>query len=148
MLLLIVVLISYLSILCKHMFYFQAGVEQSVPFHHHSTFSSYYDARVKTSRTDSAAIPESMSPAGYPENTCPACTLGTSRTNPSPSCPGCPGPCPNLDTKPPLLSPGPSAVQGPTPLNQNPDSRSKKSQNPRQESNKSSKRPYTSMCSR
>ena len=45
MLLLIAVLVSYLSILCKHMFYFQAGVEQSVPFHHLLAFSSYYDAK-------------------------------------------------------------------------------------------------------
>ena len=83
MLLLIAVLISYISILCKHMFYFQVRVEQSVSFHHLSSFSSYYDARVKTSRTDTAAIHESMSPAGYPKNTRPTCTPGTNRTNPS-----------------------------------------------------------------
>ena len=47
MILLIAVLIYYLSILCKHMFYFQAGVEQSVPFHHLPFFSSYYGARPK-----------------------------------------------------------------------------------------------------
>ena len=56
-----------------------------------------------------------MPPAGYLKNTCPACTPGTSRTNPLPSYPGCPGPCPNLDSKPPLLSPRLSAVQGPLP---------------------------------
>ena len=61
------------------------------------------------------AIHESMPPVGYPENTRPACTPGTSRTNPSPSCPGCPGPRPNLDSKPPLLSPKLSAMQGPPP---------------------------------
>ena len=115
MLLLIAILIYYLAILCKHLFYFQARVEQSVPFHRLPSFSSYYDAKVKTSHTDSAVIHESMSPAGYPENTCPAYTLGTSRTNPSPSCLGCPGTRPNLDSKPPLLSPGLSAVQGPPP---------------------------------
>jgi len=88
MLLLIVVLVSYLSIQCKHMFYFQARVEQSVPFHRLPSFSSYYDARVKTSRTDSAVIRESMSLADYPENTCPAYTPDISKTNPSPSCQG------------------------------------------------------------
>ena len=49
------------------MFYFQAGVEQSVPFLFLSTFSSYYDARGKTSRTDSAVIREPMCPAGCPK---------------------------------------------------------------------------------
>ena len=88
MLLLLVVLSYYLSSLYNHLFYFQARVEQSVLFHHLSSFSSYYDARVKTSRTDSTAIREPMCPAGCPENTRPACTLGTSRTNPLPSCHG------------------------------------------------------------
>jgi len=64
---------------------------------------------------DRPAICESMPPTGYPKNTRPACTLGISRTNPSPSYPRCPSPCPNLDSKPPLLSPGLSAVQGPPP---------------------------------
>ena len=41
---------------------------------------------------DFPTIRESMPPAGYPKNTCPACTQGTSRTNPSLSYPGCPGP--------------------------------------------------------
>ena len=59
MILLIAVLIYYLSILCKHMFYFQARVEQSVPFHHLPSFSSYYDAKVKTSHADSVAIHDS-----------------------------------------------------------------------------------------
>ena len=40
------VLIYYLTSLCKHMFYFQVRVEQSVPFHHLSSFSSYYGARL------------------------------------------------------------------------------------------------------
>ena len=53
--------------------------------------------------------------AGYPKNTRPTYTPSTSRTNPSPSCPGCLVPCPNLDSKPPLLSPVLSAVQGPAP---------------------------------
>ena len=95
------------------MFYFQARVEQSVPCLLLSTFSSYYDARVKTSRTDSTAIREPMCPAGCLENTRLACTPGTSRTNPPLSCPGCPGPRPNLDSKPPPLNPGLSVVQGP-----------------------------------
>ena len=71
-------------------------------------------------------IRESMCPAGYRENTRLACTPGTSRTNPSPSYPGCPGPHLNLDSKLPLLSPGLSAVQGPPP-SLPPISRSKKS---------------------
>ena len=62
---------------------------------------------------DRPAIRESMPPARYPENTRPAYTPGTSRTNPSLSCPGCPSPRPNWDSKPPPLSPGLSAVQGP-----------------------------------
>ena len=129
LLLLSAVLSYYLSSLYKHLFYFQARVEQSVLFYHLPSFSSYYDARVNTSRTDSAAIREPMCPAECPENTRPACIPGTSRTNPSPSCPGCPGPCPNLDSKPPLLSPGLCAVQGPPP-SPPPISRSEKSQNP------------------
>ena len=64
---------------------------------------------------DGLAIRGSMCPAGCPEDTCPACTLGTSRTNPPLSYPGCPGPRPNLDSKPPPLSPGLSVVQGPPP---------------------------------
>ena len=64
---------------------------------------------------DNPAIRESMCPAGCPEDTRPACTLGTSRTNPPLSYLGCPGPHLNLDTKPPLLSPGLSVVQGPPP---------------------------------
>ena len=83
LLLLSAILSYYLSSLYKHLFYFQARVEQPVPFHHLTSFSSYYDARVKTSRTDSVAIHKLMWPAGYPKNTCPACTPGTSRTNPS-----------------------------------------------------------------
>ena len=62
------------SSLYKHMFYFQARVEQLVPFLLLSTFSSYYDARGKTSHTDSAAIRELMCPARCPENIRPTCT--------------------------------------------------------------------------
>ena len=47
MLLLSAALSYYLSSLYKHLFYFQARVEQSVPFHHLSSFSSYYGARPK-----------------------------------------------------------------------------------------------------
>ena len=114
-LLLSVVLSYYLASLYKHLLYFQARVEQAVSFLLLSTFSSYYDARGKTSRTDLAVIHEPMCPVGCPENICPTCTSGTSRTNPPLSCPGCPGPRPNLDSKPPLLSPGLSVVQGPPP---------------------------------
>ena len=86
---------------------------------------------------DCLAIRESMPPAGYPENTRPAYTQGTSRTNPSLSCPRVLGPHLNWDSKPPL-SPGLRAVQGPPPPKQNPDSRSEKSRNPRQKSNEPS----------
>ena len=127
--LLIAVLVGYVAILCKHLFYFQARVEQLVQFHHLPSFSSYYDARVKISRTDLVVIREPMCLARCPKNTRAACTLGTSRTNPSPSCPGCLGLHPNLDSKPPLLSPGLSAVQGPPP-SPPPISQSRKSQNP------------------
>ena len=127
MLLISAVLSYYQASLYKHLFYFQARVEQSVPFLLLSTFSSYYDARGKTSHTDSTVIRKSMSPAGYPENTRLACTLGTSSTNPSPFYPGCPGPHPNWDSKPLLLSSGLSAVQGPPPPKRNPNSRSEKS---------------------
>ena len=51
--------------------------------------------------------------ARYPKNTRPAYTLGTSRTNTSPSYPRVLGSRPNWDYKPPHLSPGLSAVQGP-----------------------------------
>ena len=127
MLLLSAGLSYYLASLYKHMFYFQARVEQSVLFLLLSTFSSYYDARGKTSRTDSAATCEPMCPARCPENTCPACTQGTSKINPSPSCPGVLGPHSNWDSKPPPLSSRLSAVQGPPPPKRNPDSRFGKS---------------------
>ena len=101
--------------LCKHMFYFQAGGKQ-LDF----LFNSIFHLLVLTTVLglwqpvpDFPAIRESMPPAGYPKNTCPACTQGTSRTNPSPSYPGCLGPRPNWDSKPPPLSPELSAVQGP-----------------------------------
>ena len=112
------------------MCYFQAGGKQS----DFSFPSSIFHLPVLTTMLnhrqavpDSPAIRESMPPAGYPENTRPACTPGTSRTNPSLSCPGCPGPRPNWDSKPPPLSPRLSAVQGPPPPKTNPDSRSGKS---------------------
>ena len=96
---------------------------------------------------DRPAIHKSMPPAGYPENTCPACTLGTSRTNPSLSCPECPGPRPNWDSKPPPLSPGLSAVQGPPPPKTNPDSRSGKSRI-RDKRATSLPSAYTQVCAR
>ena len=57
-----------------------------------------------------------------------------------------PGPRPNLDSKPPLLSPGLSDVLRPPP-SPPPISQSGKSRNPRQESNKPSLRTYPSMRS-
>ena len=110
-------LVHLLTILCKHLCYFQAGGKQSeflFPFHL-SSFSSYYDAKHETSRTGFPGDSRINTPAGYPENTRPACTPGTSMTNPSLSCPGCLGPRPNWDSKPPPLSPRLSAVQGPPP---------------------------------
>ena len=110
------------------MFYFQAGVEQSILFlllFPLSVLTTVLNTRQAVS--DRPVIHESMCPAGCPENTRPACTQGTSRTNPSLSYPGCPGPRPNLDSKPLLLSLGLSAVQGPPP-SPPPISRSGKSQ--------------------
>ena len=97
------------------MFYFQARVEKSVPF---LLFSLSVLTTVLNRRQaipDFLAIRESMCPAGCPKNTCLTCTLGTSRTNPSLSCPGCPGPRPNLDSKPLPLNSRLSAAQGPPP---------------------------------
>jgi hypothetical protein len=42
---------SLSNILCKHMFYFQARVEQSESFYHLSYANSYYGVRVQSSRT-------------------------------------------------------------------------------------------------
>ena len=112
------------------MCYFQAGGKQSdflfsSSIFHLSLLTTMLNRRQAV--PDFPAIRESMLPAGYPKNTCPACTPGTSRTNPSLSCPWCLGPYPNWDSKPPPLSPGLRAVQGPPPLKINPDSRSGKS---------------------
>ena len=112
------------------MCYFQAGGKQSdylcpSSIFHLSVLTTMLNRRQAV--PDSPAIRESMPPAGYPKNTHPACTPGTSRTNPSPSYPRCLGPRPNWDSKPPLLSPRLSAVQGPPPPKRNPDSRSGKS---------------------
>ena len=97
------------------MFYFQARVEQSVLFLLLSPSVLTTVLNTRQAVPDRPAIRESMCLAGCPENTRPACTPGTSRTNPSLSCPGCLGPRANLDSKPPLLSPGLSVVQGPPP---------------------------------
>ena len=109
------------------MFYFLARVEQSVHFitFHLSVLTMMLNRRQAV--PDHPAIHESMPPARYPKNTRPAYTPGTSRTNPLLSCPGCPGPRPNWDSKLPPLSPELSAAQGPPPPKQNPDSRSGKS---------------------
>ena len=106
-------MILYLAILCKQLFYFQARVEQSVPFHHLSVLTTVLNRRQAI--PDHPMIHESMPPAGYLENTRPACTQGTSRTNILLSCPRCLGSCPNLDSKPSPLSLGLRAVQGPPP---------------------------------
>ena len=98
------------------MCYFQARVEQSILFlipFPLTVLTTVLNRRQAVS--DNPAIHESMCLAGCPEDTRPACTPGTSRTNPPLSCPGCPGPRPNLDSKPPPLNPGLSAVQGPPP---------------------------------
>ena len=145
MLWLIAVLSYYLSSLYKHVFYFQARVEQSVPFHHLPSFSSYYGARPKN---------KPYRITRWFVNQCPQ--LGTPKTR-NPLVPQAQaGPThhppdkgsrsrPNLDSKPPLLSLRLSAMQGPPP-SPPPISQSEKSRNPRQESNKSSLCPYPSMC--
>ena len=141
--LLIAALVHQLNILCKHLCYFQVGGKQS-----DSLFHSIFHLSVLTMVLDTKqavpgcpAIRESMPLAEYPKNTRPACTLGTSTTIPSTSCPGCLGPYPNLDSKPPPLSPGLSVVQGPPPPPL-PISRSGESW-----SSKPSLRPYPSMRS-
>ena len=111
-------LVHYLTILCKHLYYFQVGGKQSdflfSIFHlSSSVLTTVLDT--KQAIPDCPAIHESMPLAGCPENTRPACTPGTSRTNQSLSSSGCSGPHPNLNSKPPLLSPGLSVVQGPPP---------------------------------
>ena len=102
------------------MYYFQAGGKQSDFLFHSIFYLSVLTMVLDTKQVvpDCPAIHEPMFPAGYPKNTHPACTPGTSRTNPSLSCPGCPGPRPNWDSKPPPLSPRLSAVQGPPPRKQ------------------------------
>ena len=98
------------------MFYIQARVEQSVIFLLLSSLSVLTTVlNHRQAVPDRPVIRESMCPARCRKNTRLACTPGTSRTNPSLSCPVCPGPRPNLDSKPPLLSPGLSVVQGPPP---------------------------------
>ena len=126
------------------MFYFQARVEQSVPFLLLSLSVLTTVLNTRQAIPDRPAIRESMCPAGCPENTRPACTLGTSRTNPSLSCPRCLGPRLNLDSKPPLLSLRLSVVLRPPP-SPPPISRSRKSWNPRQESNEPS-RSHKQVC--
>ena len=111
------------------MCYFQAGGKQ-LDFHFPSIFHLPVHTTMLNHRQavpDRPVIRESMPLAGYPKNTRSACTQGTSRTNPSPSCPRCLGPRPNWDSKPPPLSLGLSAVQGPPPPKTNPNSRSGKS---------------------
>ena len=88
LLLLIAILIYYLAILCKHCSTFKQ--ELSNQFHfitfHLSFLTTVLDP--KQAVPDCPTICESMPPAGYLKNTSPACTPGTSRTNPSPSCHG------------------------------------------------------------
>ena len=64
------------------MCYFQACGKQSEPFYHLSfpVLTTVPDCRQVI--PDYPMIRESMCPAGYPKNTRPTCTLGTSRTNP------------------------------------------------------------------
>ena len=97
------------------MFYFQARVEQSVPFLLLSTFSSYYDARGKTSRTDSVVIRKPMCPAGCPQNTRPACTQAQAGLTHHSPVPGVQVPVQTWTPSPHILSPGLSVVQGPPP---------------------------------
>ena len=74
--LLIAVLVHQLTILCKHLCYFQAGGKQSdFPFlsiFHLSVLTMVLG--MKQVVPDHPMIRESMPPARYPENTRPACT--------------------------------------------------------------------------
>ena len=60
-------LFHYLAILCKHLFYFQARVEQTDPFHilHLLVLTMMLDRRQAV--LDCPVIHESMCPAGYPK---------------------------------------------------------------------------------
>ena len=127
------------------MFYFQARVEQSVSFLLLSLSVLTTVINTRQAVPDRPAIRESMCPAGCPKNTRPACTPGTSRTNPSLSCPGCPGPRPNLDSKPPHPE-SQTQCGARTSTTSSSHQSVQKEPDPRQESNKSSLRPYPSMC--
>ena len=84
-------LVHYLTILCKHLCYIQAGDKQSDFLFPSSIFHLLVLTTMLNRRQavpDSLAIRESMPLAGYPKNTRPACTPGTSRINPLPSCYG------------------------------------------------------------
>ena len=108
---------------------FKQVVSNQILFFHSNFHLSVLTTVLDTKQAvpDCLVIRESMPPAGYPKNTCPACTQGTSRTNPSLSYPGVLGPHPNWDSKPPPLSPGLRAVQGPPSPKKNSDNRSRKS---------------------
>ena len=110
MLLIIAVLSYYLAIICKHMFYFQAGVEQSIPFHHLPSSSSYYGARHKTSRTGLPGDSRINVPSWVPRKHTPRLYPKHKQDQPITLMSRGLGPHPNLDSKPPLLSPELSAV--------------------------------------
>ena len=82
---------------------------------------------------DYPTIHESMCPARYPKTHAPLVPRHK-QDQPITLLSRGPGPCPNLDSKPPHLSPGLSVVLRPSPSSP-PISRSKKSQNPRQQIN-------------
>ena len=125
------------------MFYFQARVEQSDPF---TTFHLLVLTTVLNHRQVipyHTAIREPMYPSWVPQNTCLACTLGTSKTNPPLSYQGVQVPS-KLRLQAPLLSPRLSMVLRPPPSLPS-ISRSRKSWNPRQESNEPSC-PHKQVC--
>ena len=73
----------YLTILCKHMFYFQAKLSNQIYFtiFHLLVLTTMLDGRqVVPYHT---MIHKPIYPSWIPQNTRPACTPGTSKTNPS-----------------------------------------------------------------
>jgi hypothetical protein len=92
----------------KHLCYFPARVEQSDSFFQCLYSSSYYGARVQSSRT--VTIRESMCPAGYPEKHTPCLYPRHKQDQPVPLLSRGPGPRPNWDSKPQHCRPGLSVV--------------------------------------
>jgi hypothetical protein len=109
---------SLSNILCKHLFYYQARVEQSEP-----SFLSFIcqfllrcHSVVKSYRHAKTTIHESMCPTGYPEKYTPRLHPRHKRDQPVPLLSRIPGPRSNLNSKLPNLRPGLKVVLRPSPI--------------------------------